>query len=78
MVRITAPSMWLPGFAPDMLDPSPLDIELEFQPLPPILPAVDDSDLQASASTPEAESTGFNPAAPVPTQWRVGKGIPQP
>ena len=59
MVRITAPSLWLPGFAPDMPDPSPLDIELDFHPLPSVPPAVDADDLQASANaTAEAESRG--------------------
>ena len=79
MARITAPSLWLPGFAPDMPDPSPLDIELDFHPLPSVPPAVDDDDLQALVNaTAEAESTEFNPATPVPTQWRVGTGIQQP
>jgi N12 class adenine-specific DNA methylase len=79
MARITAPSLWLPGFAPDIPTLNPLDTELEFQSFPAALAVSDGIDLNESAdNAADAESTEFNPASPAPTSWRVGTGIPQP
>ncbi|MBI2749094.1 MAG: DEAD/DEAH box helicase [Burkholderiales bacterium] len=80
MARITAPSLWLPGFAPDIPTLSPLDTELEFQTLLPALAVLpDEIDLTESAgNAADEESTEFNPASPAPTSWRIGAGTPQP
>ena len=79
MARITAPSLWLPGFAPDIPTLSPLDAELEFQSLSPALAVRDDIDLtESTGNAADEESTEFNPTSPAPTAWRVGAGSPQP
>ena len=76
MTRNTAPSLWLPGFAPDIATHSPLETELEFQSFPPALAVPDDIDLTESAgNAADEESTEFNPASTVPPSWRVGAGI---
>jgi hypothetical protein len=77
MARITAPSLWLPGFAPDIPALSPLDAEPEFQSLPAALAAPEGIDLTESIGNAADEaSIEFNPASPAPTSWRVGAGIP--
>ena len=79
MARITAPSLWLPGFSPDIPTLSPLDTEPEFQSLLPALAVPDDIDLTESAgNAADEESTEFNPASPVPTSWRVGAATSKP
>ena len=73
MTRNTAPSLWLPGFAPDIATHSPLETELEFQSFPPALAVPDDIDLTESAgNAADEESTEFNPASTVGAYQSAG------